>query len=1195
MDLNKLACSSRVLGMSTAGIAYCLANILAVPDSRRTLFVVVPSQQVGEQLCGDLSFFLDSGASSDEARVDICRYFGWEVLPFDGLSPSPAVSAERLWSLYRMTQVGPAIVVSTADALCQRIVPRARLSKAVHRLAVTEEIEREELVRVLDAGGYSRRRIVEESGDYAVRGAIVDFFPPGSHFPIRVELFDDEIESIRSFDTGTQRSREVHEHALLLPVSEALFLNSNAELSSDALERLRERASELNVPSSVLTETEMQLRNAESQAGLEHLMPLLLEHSETIWDYIPESAEVVICDEAAVIDAIDDFEALVGERAERAESDGKLFPPPHLAYQSAAQILPTISARASTYYDSMHLLSVDKQGGMSADARAHQDVFPHETLLKSMDKARRSERPFQPLVDEVERRRASGFSIAIAVAQQSRVRRVVDLLASYNIVAESLSGGFCDWSKAVSRMRRAHTAESSVSVIVGALSSGIGVFGERLIVIADSEIFPDIVSRPRTPARRNAKHFMSSLSQLQEGDFVVHVEHGIGLYRGLKQVGVADKLGDYLHLEYADGAKLFLPVDNIAKVQKYSGAHGKKPALTKLGAGTWEKTKKKVERNVAELAGQLLQVMAERETAPGFSFGEVDTEDLGFADAFPYEETPDQEAAIRDVLEDMEKPKPMDRLVCGDVGFGKTEVALRAAFKAVNAGKQVAFLVPTTILSDQHYQTCRERFAEYPIRIACVSRFFTPKENKETLELVRAGKVDILVGTHRILQKDVLFKDLGLIVIDEEHRFGVAHKERLKRLRKEVDVLTLTATPIPRTLDMALVGIRDLSIIETAPSNRQLIRTYVARYEDELVREGIMRELGRGGQVFFVSNRVENIIGVTDGLRELVPEARIDYGHGQMKERQLEEVMRRFIHHEIDVLVSTTIVESGLDIPNANTIIIRDSDRFGLAELYQLRGRVGRASRRAYAYLLVSDPKRLGDAAKRRIKVLQSLDDLGIGFRLALEDLEIRGAGNLLGKDQSGQVNSVGYELYSRILRDAVKELKTRQRQGSASEAERFAKIDPEMNIGFPAHIPNDYIPDVAERLLLYQRLIEVRNDAEVEELGEEIEDRFGHPPEEVKLLLALMAFRSALRRAEVVSARLSGGKLRLRFHPEAELNVESLLAAAKSYPGQIQLRPDMEVWLTVPQENVETPAELQDVLEGALGLVVCKKPALNI
>jgi transcription-repair coupling factor (superfamily II helicase) len=1064
----------------------------------------------------------------------------------------------------------------------QRIVPPELYRLAAFQLSVGGDLARDSLVRVLDAGGYQRSTLVEETGQMAVRGAVVDFFPPGVVYPIRVELFADTVQSVRTFDPSSQRSLSPLERFEILPIRE-LFLPSNPDAADLVSKRLRARASELALPLSAAKTVEEAMREGMPLPGLEHLQPLLVQPLATLWDYFSADRVVYVCDEPAVLSAADELEAIVYERAERAQVEGRMFPVPESAYASAEEIHETLRRETDVFFDLNRLVTAEdlsapsalepaEKGGIEFGEERRSGVFTLAGLSSALRAARHHERPFLPLAEELRHRLAQGYKVAVVVSHPSRERRVIDLLAGYELSVHVEETGFGNWVK--------KPVMRSVSVLHGELRTGLRSTELRVMLIPEQEIFPEIRPRKTGGAAKSVRRFLGSVSQLKEDDYVVHLDHGIAVYRGLRQIDVDGKTGDFLHLEYADQAKLFVPVENIGKVQKYAGADAKKPALSKLGGKAWQTTKTRVRENVAELAGQLIKILAERELAPGMSFGPPDADDATFADTFPFEETPDQTKAIAEVLGDLSKARPMDRLVCGDVGYGKTEVALRAAFKVVNSGKQVALLVPTTILADQHYNTFRARFADSPFRVGCLSRFNTPAENKELLVEVNAGRVDVVIGTHRLLQKDVLFKDLGMLIIDEEHRFGVAHKEKLKRLRAEVHVLTLTATPIPRTLHQSLVGIRDLSIIETPPVNRQLIRTYLATYSDAIVREAVVREISRSGQVFYIHNRVDNIAAIADEVSELVPEAKVAFAHGQMKEAQLEEVMHRFVTGEVNVLVSTTIVESGLDIANANTIIIRHADKFGLAELYQLRGRVGRSARRAYAYLLIPDPKTLGPDAKRRLQVLQSLDDLGIGFRLALQDMEIRGAGNLLGKDQSGHIDLVGYELYSRILKEAVEELRSRKISMVPVVERPRPIVDPEVRIGFPAHIPPWYVPDVAERLLLYQRLIELRDEDDGLRVLEEISDRFGTQPVEVDLLIELMVFRGLLRRGCAVSASYRNGTVSIGFHPQAAPDPQRVVQAIREYSGALRMTPAMNLNLSIPQAEVESPKDLTSRIE---------------
>ncbi len=1171
----------RYTGLGSAASAYLIAAIAsrARGEQDRPLpsLVVVPNASIGEAVLQDLRFLLPKDVSA-------VSFFGWEVLPFDALSPAVPVAAERISTLAGLLREEPQIVVASVDGLQRAIASKEIFQDYALSLTLGEEIDRTAFIESLDRFGYIRASLVEECGQYAVRGAIVDVFPAGSSLPLRVELFGDAIESLRLFDPTNQRSVGPSENISLLPVRE-FFLPQSVE---SALPLLKERLSELSLPQSHGMRIEEALRSGSTYPGIEHLQQIFLQTPSYLWEYLPKDSPIIIWDDAAVDMAADEFSTLVAERAEQAEQLGQLFSDPQKTFLSADSFVSKLRDLRTHVFNSVEFLrdsdfeskSTDsKEPEISAEKKTlGRTVYSNLGLQTALQAKRRSERPFEPLAEEIKKRRREHLDVAVVVSQKQRLARMRELLLGYELDVLELDVSFAQWREYCQEPGW----QQKIVVLPGTLSEGFRVLEDGFHLISDREIFPEIKDRKRPVARPGVGRFLGSSSQLKDNEHVVHIDYGIGIYRGLKEMQIEGAISDFLELEYAEGAKLFVPVENIGRVQKYTGVEGRSPKLTKLGGQTWEKQKKKVQQNVAELAGQLLHVIAQREVSSGFSFGPPDAEDRAFADSFPFEETLDQQAAIDDVLADMQKPRPMDRLVCGDVGYGKTEVALRAAFKAANSGKQTAVLVPTTILADQHFATFCERFEDSAISVACISRFYSSAQNKETLQQLAAGKVDIVIGTHRLLQKDVQFKDLGLVIVDEEHRFGVAHKERLKRYRAEIDVLTMTATPIPRTLQMSLTGIRELSLIETPPVNRQVIRTYLAPYEERVVREAITRELGRGGQVFYIYNRVHNINLIADELREIVPEARIGIGHGQMKERELEKVMHSFIQHELDILVSTTIVESGLDIPNANTIVVRNADMFGLAELYQLRGRVGRGARRAYAYLLVSDPKTLGPEARKRLQVLQSLDDLGVGFRLALQDMEIRGAGNLLGKDQSGQVNTVGYELYSRILKEAVIQLKRKSaRQPLKAE---LPEVDPDMQTGFPAHIPVSYIPDVAERLLLYQKLIELTTVQDAAAVKEEVEDRFGRAPEEVLILLELMSLRALLKRSAIDKLVYRNNELRFSFHSELKFKAETVRKVIAEHGGALQCTQSGQYRLSLPKEVVNSPEDLEDALEGVLG-----------
>lgn len=1170
-----IAHSAGQAAYQVARIARQNSNLSDTNGQLVSVLVVVPDVSVAERLTNDLTFLLqgDAAHKSDEAPV-VC-FLPWDVLPFDGLSPSLPTTAERITTLWRITKGEKLVVVTTPSALIQKLVPPKLFQDSITRVGVGEAIDRDQLALRLVQAGYVRTTLVEEFGQLAIRGAVIDCFSPQLRAPVRLELFGDRVESIRLFDPASQRSLSELADVDLLPAREFFYESDRLE---KAFTLLKARASELEVSPRIVLELQTAIQTDSTWPGIEHLQALFSPSMTTLSALLPSSAAVICFDEVGIDSAIDSFNELILEQAERSKHEGRLHVTSSQFYCEADEAREWLRERRTHSINSVQFVSEreleDELGGKSvhnADAS-----FPNASLAAGLKAARQQKLPYRALADEITKRIDEGLHVAISVTRPSRTERLRNLLATYEIDAVESPAPFCEW---LSNNQEGVPAKRSVTLLHGALSSGVRVPVERFLLIAENEIFPDASGARRLSKATNVSKFLRTYAQLQEGDFIVHVDHGVALYHGLKQITIEGGTGDYLHLEYADGAKLFLPVEHIGKIQKYVSAEGKKPTLNKLGGKQWPQTKRKVRETIEELAGQLVALYAQRQMVQGFSFGPVDSDDLMFGDTFAFEPTADQAKAIEAVLGDMERTRPMDRLVCGDVGYGKTEVALRAAFKAVNRGKQVAVLVPTTVLADQHYANFRERFREFPFRIGCVSRFFSTAENKDTLAKVSKGEVDVVIGTHRLLQKDVFFKDLGLVIIDEEHRFGVAHKEKLKNIRTEVDVLTLTATPIPRTLNMSLLGIRDLSLIETPPVDRQVIRTYLTQFDPDnpaIVREAIMRELSRNGQVFYIHNRVQNIELIAEETKQLVPEARLAFAHGQMKEGELETIMHRFVNKEIDVLVSTTIVESGLDIPNANTIIIRNAQNFGLAELYQLRGRVGRSSRRAYAYLLVPDPKKLGEDAKKRLQVLQSLDDLGVGFRLALQDMEIRGAGNLLGKDQSGQIDLVGFELYTDILKSTIEELKEKGSLAGVPGLERGPiTVDPEVKIGFTAHLPTDYIPDVTERILLYQRLVALGGQEEGEQLREEIEDRFGRLPAEVHTLVDYMVFRSLLRRALIVAVTLRDKVLRFLFHPDAPLDVEQLLKVVAASRGQIKVTPSREVVFDLKDRAVENPRDL--------------------
>jgi transcription-repair coupling factor (superfamily II helicase) len=895
------------------------------------------------------------------------------------------------------------------------------------------------------------------------------------------------------------------------------------------------------------------LREGIPIAGMEFFVPYFYPALATVFSYLPPET-ILWIDEAAHAGAeAERFEHLVTQMAAHAKEQGRFAPPVETVYLNANEWERELAPFPRILSESLDITPGQGQGADTAVIKAYLNTDLHAEIAALQAK----EPSLAPLAERI--KKWSAERIFLVAPTRSEATRLKELLAHYEL----------DFSVKQGAGSLVKMGDGPVrALLIGNLTQGFRLPDEHLNVITTDEIFGG-KKRVTAAGQRSAPgHFITSLSELKQNDTIVHLDHGIGIYRGLKFLKVAGTEGEFLHLEYEGGDRLYLPVDRINLVQKYIGGEETRPALDRLGGTSWEKVKAKTRKSVLEMAGELVQLYAAREVHEGHAFAPPEQVYREFEASFEFEETPDQDKAIAETLKDMGARKPMDRLICGDVGYGKTEVALRAAFVAVMSGKQVAVLAPTTILVQQHLQTFRRRFRNYPIRVETLSRFQTSQQTRQVVQDIDKGLVDVVIGTHRLLQKDIVFRDLGLVVIDEEHRFGVAQKERLKKLRYMVDVMSLTATPIPRTLHMSLIGIRDLSVIETPPLDRLAIRTYVCRYEESVIRDAVLRELERGGQVFFLHNRVETIERMALKIAELVPEAKVALAHGQMHPRELEKVMLDFMENRAQVLVCSAIIESGLDYTNANTIIINRADKFGLAQLYQLRGRVGRSHRRAYAYLLIPGEKMITRDAERRLKALQQVDDLGGGFKLAVEDLEIRGAGNLLGRQQSGQIAAVGFELYTEMMQNAVSELK-----GQPVKPE----VEPEIRLGIPAYFPDDYVPDANQRLLFYKRLASIRDSTELEEVKEEMRDRYGTFPPVVENLFSVMDLRRTLKDYLVEQISYNDGRVSLLFHRESPIKVQRLVALVKnggglrlSPEGRVSFSPKSEAWDEVIPEVIQ-------------------------
>jgi transcription-repair coupling factor (superfamily II helicase) len=1119
------------------------------------MLVVVASMEEGQRLADDLRFF------SQRQGLPVLFFPAYHLLPFKFLSYHNETASERIRVLYRLlTEEAPCIVVAPVQALVQKLLPRQELSQYAELVQEAEEIDRERLITKLISGGYLRTAIVEEPGDFSVRGGIVDVFSPLYSDPLRLELDGDRVESLRFFAPGDQRRLHSVSEAVLLPAREAILAPGAIP---EILNRIRLQAAELDVPVGQVRQITMHLARQEGFPGIESLLPLIYPRLEPLEDYLPRDTRVVL----ASPDLLDSTAREFAEQAQNhylaSRESRRLCVAPESLYLSWEDVRRRLRARAPLVFK---MLDVIEAGGARGpdDARGVQTgIQTNRELSSALRQPRAKEQLLMPLVDWIQNQQRLGWRVRVACPTQSLAERLVSLLRPYGLSFARTEGFSAEEPDA-----------GLPTICLGRISNGFVWPAERLAVVSAEEIFGVRQLRRVKPgeAAARARSRLFDLQELKRGDLVVHADHGIGQYDGLRKLAVDGVRNEFLVLVYLGGDKLYLPVDRMGMIQKYMGVEGHSPSLDRMGGRSWERMKARVKRSAEKMAGELLRLYAQRRVESGFQFQPVDSYLRDFETGFAYEETPDQLKAIDQVVEDMQQAVPMDRLVCGDVGYGKTEVALRAAFMAVNNAKQVAVLVPTTILAEQHYATFRNRFQRYPVNIACLSRFRSRPEQQAIVAGLKSGSVDIVIGTHRLIQKDIAFKDLGLLVLDEEQRFGVRHKEKLKRLRSAVDVLALTATPIPRTLHLSLTGIRDISLIQTPPEYRKAIMTYISEFDDDVISEAIRREMRRQGQIFFVHNHIDGIHRMARKLQELVPEVRLDVAHGQMAEEELERVMYRFVNREIDLLVCTTIIESGLDIATANTIIVNRADCFGLAQMYQLRGRVGRADEQAYAYLLIPDESLLTADARKRLKVLMEHSDLGSGFHIAMNDLEIRGGGTILGASQSGHIAAVGYEMFLQLMEDAIADLK-----GEPS----VRPLDPEINIQLSAYFSESYIPDIDQRMMLYRRLARMEDLQEIGDIRAELADRFGPLPEEATHLLFKIMLKVLARRAGVSRLDLKDQKLALVFSETHTKNASALAGLILGDPDQFELSPDGVLKAKLTQQGtVGQLAQAKNILQ---------------
>lgn len=1171
--------------LDVAGARGCAGAALVATVARaRRVVLVTASMDAAQRMADDVRFFLREAAEvRDGAGGGASRVL---VLPVHETSPYADVNPDRRSAMIRMSVLARlaagqswSVLVVPVAGVARKVPPRAMISASTRTIDVDTEIDRDLLAAQLSEAGYLRAPVVEDPGSFAVRGALLDVWPPGDATPYRVELYGDLVLSIKPFDASGQRTAqgEGKESAVtsvfLPPVRDAVLTADSIVRARDTVRRL---ADEVDLPSNRARALVEDVVGGRAFFGADGLLPSYYEALEPLSAFLDDEPLFVLEDPPALTTAL--AEALDRCRDDAGAKGKEVHFPPEAFYTDADAVAllfesrgcvvlhttPVQGGEASTTLDDPRPSPLAAYELVPSGAPVDLGARDHSDLTRAAQAARSSRGRtaiLAPLARRIAFWREHGLRVFLSARADTQAERIMTLLRHQGITCGARLGPFDPaWLEDAS--------ETVPLVVRGSLSRGALLPAEGFVLVTEEEVFGARTHRrPRRSAAAVARPFLEDLRSLNVGDYIVHVEHGIGRYQGLVHRDIGGLTVDLIALEYSSGDKLYVPVYRLNQIQKYTGGEAAHPKMDRLGGATFGKTKSRVQKAVRQMADELLRLYAERKTQRGLSLPPPSDDYRAFEATFPFEETPDQSRAIEDVNRDLEADRPMDRLVCGDVGFGKTEVAIRAAFRVAMAGKQVALLCPTTILAQQHLRVLEARLRDYPITVRGLSRFHSEAEQAETLLRLKSGTCDIVVGTHRLLSKDIHWKDLGLLVIDEEQRFGVVHKERIKQLKTQVDVLTLSATPIPRTLQMAVSGLRDLSLITTPPTDRRAVRTIVTRFDDQVIREAVQRELSRGGQVFYVYNRIEGIHEKAQRLQQLVPGARIAVGHGQMSTKgrtrvevegedghvsgALERVMFDFVEGRYDILVATAIVENGLDISRANTILIDRADLFGLSQLYQLRGRVGRSKERAYCYLIVPPPNAMTDDARKRIDALERHTDLGSGFQIASLDLELRGAGDLLGGEQSGNVASVGFELFCRMLDEAVHEMR-----GETVVHD----VDPDISFDVAALLPGDYIDETGVRLSLYKRLASADDEAHVQEIATEMEDRFGAPPPEARHLIELMSLKTELRRLKVLGCEASSRSVTLHLREDTPLDPKKVTELVRRAKSPYRLTPDMRL-----------------------------------
>ena len=1099
-------------GTEEAQTSFVIAQIQQTTTKQVPLVIVAPNSKRLNELYDDLDFFLRFNGSGPKMAIFPERDLHYHQ-PF---LVGEHVSAERANVLKRLVEDQLQIILTTQVALGQKTIPARDLKNSCVELRPNEDIDLDQFILHCVEIGYRHVPIVQEIGQFARRGSIIDIFVPGTSLPIRIELFDTQIESLRFFDPSSQVSLKTCDGITVSPCSEIIFSDDNIKRSIVNIKAIADQF-ELSKSSRARYEEMLHARNYRTE--LEDLLSTFYESSAHFFDYLPKEAFVIYLERHAALTRAKDYEERLAQTIQNlgGKNDGLVDPN---SWMPLSTINKQLEEYTTVYIEDL---------GSNLPTKTPELLFSFNRML--IDGKNKLE-PLRQLIDK-------NYYVVISCHSEQQRKRVIELL----------------------RKKAGNTEEDSrqLKVVVGRLTKSVLLHHESQIYMPDYELF-GLSKRRQNYAKEHNAFTSSELSQFESGNYVVHVDHGIGIYRGIQHLNLQEQEADFLTLEYFDGDILYVPVYRLNLLKNVtSDEEESNITLDRLGTSHWQNKKQKVREELEKMTKELLHLYASRKIISGHSYQNDDQEMLTFEAAFSYSETVDQAKAIADVIEDMQSSRPMDRLICGDVGFGKTEVAMRAAFLATLNKKQVAVLAPTTILSAQHEYSFKQRFASIPVNIEVLNRFKSASDQKDILERLETGAVDIIIGTHRLLSKDVKFKDLGLLVIDEEHRFGVNHKERIKNYRKQIDVISMTATPIPRSMQMSLYGFRDLSIIATPPSNRMAIKTFVSRFDDQVIHDAIKREIARDGQVFFIHNRIRTIDAMADYVQKLVPKARIGIAHAEQSESQLEKVMLKFQNHDIDILLSTTIVESGLDFPRANTMLINRADRFGLASLYQLRGRVGRSEREAFTYLLIPGEDLISNKANKRLRALKAFTELGSGYRIALRDLEIRGAGNLFGKKQSGQIRSVGIELYNQLLEETIMKLR-----GEIVEK----VIEPELQLNLPAFIPEDYIKEESVRLKIYEKLSDCKDDKELQDLREEIVDRFGRLPDVVVNLVDTIDLKLVARRLSIQKIAVGSGGLSATFDSSTPVKTEAILGLVGEQPDNIRMLSSQTLFFG----NISTP-----------------------